>query len=210
MKIKVDPVLLSYPLSWLYRLWCGTIRMDIENRDALERVWAQGRTVVMACWHNELFPYPTIQMNRQWTAIVSLSSDGTIATELLNRLGLVIARGSSSRGGVRALMSACRLIKKDGRQGFVTVDGPRGPRHEVKEGVIFLAQKSGSLLVPTRMVPSRAKIFDRSWDKFVLPLPFSRCRIVFGEPYEVTSEKLDEQTLAEETRKLGEKLHALV
>ncbi|SKA71212.1 lysophospholipid acyltransferase family protein [Desulfobaculum bizertense] len=209
MKLKVNPVLLSYPMSWVYRLWCLTIRFTLENVAPLEREWAQGNLLTVGCWHNELFAFPANQMGKKWAGIASLSEDGAIAAGLVNRVGIATARGSSSRGGVRALMGACRLMKKEHRNGFVTVDGPRGPRHKVKEGVIFLAQKSRTKLVPVRIFPSRSYVFEKAWDKFILPHPFSSCRIVFGEPYEVTTEKLRGEVLAAEIQKFEDKMNAL-
>jgi hypothetical protein len=212
MKIPLNPEVVSLPLSWLYRLWTATIRVHAENMEPLQDIWEREGSIVLACWHNELFIFPKLRARTRsrWVGIVSLSKDGTIATRMLNHLGVDICQGSSSRGGVRALMGACRMVRKQGRQGFITVDGPRGPRHEVKDGVFYLAQKARSPIVPARVVPSRAKVFDRSWDKFILPLPFSSCRIIFGEPYHVSEAKLTDEVLAEERRKLKEKLDALV
>ena len=99
-------------------------------------------------------------------------------------------------------MQAKRIMEKENRIAVFTVDGPRGPRHKAKGGVIFLAQRAGAKIISVRASPERVKVFDKSWDKFVVPFPFTRCRIYIGEPFEVTNEKLDEATLKQEQERL--------
>jgi lysophospholipid acyltransferase (LPLAT)-like uncharacterized protein len=101
---------------------------------------------------------------------------------VLESFGFLTVRGSSSRGGMRALVAARKLMDEQGVGIIFTVDGPRGPRHKVKPGAVFLARLAGSPIVPVRVVMSRAKVFHRAWDKFQLPLPFSKCTIIYGDP----------------------------
>lgn len=215
MKIKLPPRVLTLILVVLYRLLCRTLRLEPHNIEPVLRAWDQGRQVVFACWHNELFCLPWLNTARwyknyaRWVAIVSASKDGEVLAAILNRLGIAASRGSSSREGVRALMGAVRIMKREGRQGVVTVDGPRGPRHEVKDGVLLLAQKTGALLVPVRSFPEHKWIFAKAWDKFELPKPFSRCRLVIGEPYALPKGRMTQQDLDRERRILEQKLHAL-
>jgi len=210
VKIKINPGLVALLVTALYRMLMATVRIRIDNVEALERYWAAGTPTVVACWHNELFPLPAMSVNTRWVAIVSASKDGEYLSRVLNRLGVDTARGSSSRQGLNALKYAVRAMRQgQGRvNGCVTVDGPRGPRHKAKDGVLLLAQKAGALLVPVRVSYSRKKIFD-SWDRFEVPFPFSSCRIVIGEPYAVTDEKLRGEVLAREVATLEERLHAL-
>lgn len=218
MKIKVPVPILAAMMTAVYALWCRTLRLEFEGAERIRKTWDQGRQTVVACWHNELFCFPWmgryvpwIRSRVGWLGIVSASKDGDILTGVLDRLGFAAARGSSSRGGLRALMGAVRELKKNPRrQGFVTVDGPRGPRHEVKDGALLLAHKAGALMVPARVRCSGCWVFARAWDRFELPKPFSRCRIIFGEPYEVTAAgKLDKEKLSHERQKLTEKLNEL-
>lgn len=194
----------------LYRLWEATCRYCVENWDVVERAKAAGRHVVFAHFHDETFPLPFLRKmpGQRFVAIVSQSKDGEIMARLLEGLGLVTARGSKSRGGVKALMQARRSMLREDRIGVVTVDGPRGPRHTVKEGAIYLAYKTEALLVPIRIFISRAKVFHKAWDKFQLPLPGARCRIVCGEGFEVgpealSPERLQAAMLELQTRMLG-------
>ena len=212
MKIPVPLSVVSRCLGVAYRLLRLTLRLEIEGRERLFDALEQGRLVVLAGWHNELFCMPYMYRmtpGHKWVAIVSASKDGEVLAGVLNGLGIATARGSSSRSGVRALMGAVRMMKKQRMLGFVTVDGPRGPRHEVKDGVLFMAAKADALVVPVRARSSRRFVFAKAWDKFELPLPTARCRIVFGEPYALESASLDADSLARERARLTDRLNAL-
>ncbi len=170
----------------LYKLWERTLRYEVVNWENVVRAKEQGKQLVFTHFHDETFCLPYLRtQGYQYAAIVSQSKDGEIMAQLLEGLGLVTARGSKSRGGVKALIQIRRAMRDLGRIGVVTVDGPRGPRHKVKEGAIYLAYKSDALLTPIRIFISRAKIFQKAWDKFQLPLPFARVRIVIGQPYAI-------------------------
>lgn len=104
---------------------------------------------------------------------------------VLNSFGIPTSRGSSTRGGVRALKGLIDLARKGYMPSFA-VDGPKGPLHKVKPGVIALSKELGIPIVPVAMVCSRSYCFKKSWNKAVLPLPFARVVIYFGkiQPYE--------------------------
>jgi lysophospholipid acyltransferase (LPLAT)-like uncharacterized protein len=181
--VKLPPALIAPPLYGLYKAWCATLRYDIAGRQAVDDLWHARTPMVFALWHDELFPLMHVRGDLEIVTVVSQSRDGEYLAQVLQRLGLRTARGSSSRGGVKALIGAARQMRKEGLCGCVTVDGPRGPRHKVKPGAIFLAQRAQAPIVPIRIFMERAKVFERAWDRFQLPLPFSRVRVVFGEPY---------------------------
>ena len=141
--------------------------------------------------------------------VVSESKDGEIIARVLERIGLVTNRGSSSRGGLRALLGMAKEVNKNGRVGVFTVDGPRGPKYEVKEGAIFMAQRAKALLFPVRAFPRKKIVFQKSWDQFEVPYPFTRCRVRVGTPLQVTDEKLTSEVLRKETARLREALLAL-
>ena len=142
-----------------------------------------GEPVCLALWHNELFPLMHLREPGRFGAIVSQSSDGELLARVLESMDIVTARGSSSRGGVRAMLKAAQLMCKQGRVICVTVDGPRGPRHEVKEGIIHLASLGKAKIVPVRLFMHCYKSFA-SWDRFQLPLPFSVVEVNFGQPFQ--------------------------
>ena len=149
----------------------------LERVDALHR---EGRPVLFTFWHGVLLSLTYVCRRRDIQVLTSLHRDGEIISQVIEALGFGAVRGSSSRGSVGALLT---MIRKAG-EGFdlgVTPDGPRGPAESVKEGVFYLSEKSGAAIVPTAVAASRARRLS-SWDRFMIPLPFSRVVVVYGEP----------------------------
>lgn len=200
--------LLAVPVYELYRLWCRSLRYTEINRSTIENWTNQGLPVVLCLWHDELFPLIYLKRQLNIIAVVSQSNDGDVLADVLQRMGLETARGSSSRGGVRALLSAARRMREAKLCGCVTVDGPKGPRHRVKEGAIFLAQRANAPLVPIRLFMERTWIC-RSWDAFQLPLPFTHVTMVCGDAYHVTADSRNSTSFESECRLLQEKLNSL-
>ncbi len=108
----------------------------------------------------------------------SSSKDGRLIAAVLERLGLLSVAGSSSRGGAAGLRKLVKLARA-GSDTSVTVDGPRGPRYRVKEGILQLAALSGAPIIPTAVSPSGVKYLG-SWDRTMLPMPFARIRVRYG------------------------------
>ena len=206
--MKIPPRFFAFLVNKFYRLWCSTLRITIRNIDKLRDKVNTGHLVVVCIWHNEFFALMHIRSRFRLSAIVSQSKDGEYLALLLESLGLKVARGSSSRGGLRALINASRLMRHEKRLCCVTVDGPRGPRHQVKEGAIFLAAHTPAYLLPVRLFSPTAKVFN-SWDRFRLPLPFSRVFIIFGEPYKVGEDSLSPEGLKRECAVLQGKMNAI-
>lgn len=207
--VKISPALAAPVIITAYKLWERTLRTSEVGYEPIAELKAQGARFIFSCWHNELFAGTTGRGDKKLVTIVSRSRDGEYLARVLNALGIKTARGSSSRGGFRALVEAVHIMRDEARDAIVTVDGPRGPRHEIKDGVIYLAQKTDAYLVPVRAFSSKAKIFEKAWDRFELPLPGARCTIVYGEPYKVTTEKLTADVLARETQILKNKMNAI-
>jgi lysophospholipid acyltransferase (LPLAT)-like uncharacterized protein len=118
--------------------------------------------------------------------MTSLSEDGDLLTQILYNMGYKCARGSSSRGGMRGLLEMIKLMK-NGLNGAITVDGPRGPRQEVKPGAVLLAQKTGALLVPIGVAYSNC-IRLKNWDRTEVPLPGSRAVMITGDAFTIASD----------------------
>jgi lysophospholipid acyltransferase (LPLAT)-like uncharacterized protein len=184
--VKIPPGIVSPMINVLYRLWCSTLHIVQTGREGPDRLDAEGRLLMFALFHDELFTLMHVRRGLRLVTVVSRSRDGEYLARLLHSMGLKTARGSSSRGGFSALRVMLRLMRRERRHGVITVDGPIGPRHIVKQGAISLAFRVPALLVPVRLFPGRAAVF-RSWDRFQLPLPFSRVDIVFGSPYAVSA-----------------------
>lgn len=211
MKIPIDPIKLSPFFAWIFKAWAWTLRFEVHGEwKRLLDANTSGDRFVVALWHGELFPVIAYAMriSNNFAGVVSQSKDGEMAARVIESIGFKTVRGSSSRGGVKALLQLKRVMEKENRIGVFAADGPRGPRHKTKDGVIFLGQRADAEIIMVRAFPKLKKVF-RSWDHFVLPLPFSRCIVNIGEPMKVTSEKLDKEIMAVERKRLEDKLKEL-
>ena len=206
--MRISPDVIAPIVNVLYRLWCSTLRIRETGREDLDALEAEGRPAMLSLWHDELFALMHVRRTLRIVTIVSQSKDGEYLARLLQALGLKTARGSSSRGGLKALLYAARLMRQEQYNGCITVDGPRGPRHVVKPGAIILAFRTPAHVIPIRLFLHRAKIF-RSWDRFQLPLPFSRVDIVFGKPYLLQAPELTDDALERERLELEQRLKTL-
>jgi Uncharacterized protein conserved in bacteria len=207
--MKISPRLASLLIIPLYRLWCSTLRYTESGRERVDAKDEARELMVYALWHNEVFPVMYLRRQLRVVAIVSRSNDGEYLARLLQALGIRTARGSSSRGGAAAMLEAARQMQEEQYNAFVTIDGPRGPRHEPKNGAIFLAHHAGAQIVPMRSFVKKAKIF-RSWDRFRLPLPFCRVHVAFGEPYSLPpAQELTDEYLLQARQELKNRLDAM-
>jgi len=190
----------------LYRIWGRTLRYERDGYEGVRTLRKQERMVV-ALWHDELFAPCYLHRGEGIIALVSASRDGEFLARILERLGYNLSRGSSRRSGVRALKGGVDMMQRLNKDAVVTVDGPTGPRHQVKDGAIYLGYKAGAWIVPVRVRSSRVKRFERAWDRFQLPLPGALCRITYGTPYKV--EGLSSDSMPEERHRLQQALDNL-
>jgi len=155
-------------------------RIDYIGREKAQQL-VDSRKLIFAFWHSRLLLVSYMYKKLGAYTLVSQSDDGEIIARILERQGQICVRGSTRRGGLRALAKHIKLLKATGSPGAVIPDGPRGPRFKAQPGVITLAQKTGFPILPITYSARRAKIFG-SWDRFMLPMPFTSCRVVFGDP----------------------------
>lgn len=210
--MKIDLNRFATLFSLIFRWWTGLIRYDDQGEwQPIIDAAKAGTPAVIAMWHNELFALSGFGARQDCTyvIIISQSKDGEVIANILERFGHVPARGSSSRGGIRALLKAAKEMKKNGLIGVFTVDGPRGPRHEVKEGIVFMAQRAGALVFPIRAFARKKLVFKKSWDHFEVPYPLAKCRIRVGEPIKITEEKLVGKVMDREKSRVTEALNAI-
>lgn len=207
MGIRVNPLWFVPPAVLFTEVLSRTLRFSQEGLEEGERVRREG-PIVVPFWHDELFPLIHLHRNQGVVAVVSQSRDGEFLSQVMARFGFQLARGSSRRGGVAALIAARKEMRVRNADVVVTVDGPRGPRHKVKEGAVYLAAKTGAPLIPLRVFMSRSFVFQKAWDKFQLPWPGARCRVVYGRPYRVPAEMTAED-MAQECLRLEGLLIAL-
>src|SRR5688572_6944240 len=161
-----------------------------------------GERFILTFWHRHLLLMPYCYRGGKISVLVSQSRDGELIARTVARLGMGIeaSRGSSSRGGVAGMRT---LLRKAG-EGYnlcFTPDGPRGPASEVQPGVILAAAATGFPIQPVALAATRAKRL-RSWDRFLIPLPFSRVHFVYGEPLAVERRGDPESAAAELKRRL--------
>lgn len=209
MRITLPPHILSAPLTWLVRHWAATLRVTRRNADVFFDPQLRAQRPIVLLWHDEIFPLIPTHANERFACVVSQSRDGEILAQVLERFGFATVRGSSSRGGLRALIAAKKYMAATGCGVIFTADGPRGPRHKVKPGAVFLAEHAGSPIVPVRVLMDNAYTFDRSWDKFQVPWPWSRCQIRYGHPFYLPPTQGDENVLHRHCLYLEKTMHAL-
>ncbi len=171
-------------IGWLGKglvdLIFGTMRVRVLGFDKA-RAQIESKKFILAVWHSRLLMTSYLFKGLGGVAIVSRSKDGEIMAQVLRRQGHQAIRGSTSRHGVRALARIIKVLKKEIRPAAMVPDGPRGPRFKVQPGIITLAQKTGYPIVPMSYSAKRLKIFA-SWDRFILPCPFTECCVVYGTP----------------------------
>lgn len=203
--MKIPPWLTAPLMNILYRLWCASLRITQTGRERIDAMQDSGRLMVFPVWHDEIFGLIAVKRNLRVVTIVSQSQDGEYLARQLQALQIKAARGSSSRGAIGALLRAARIMKEERYNGCISVDGPRGPRHVAKQGAVVLAFRAPAHIVPLRAFFKCAKIF-RSWDRFQLPLPFSRVHIHFDEPYLVTATELSEEEVERERMEMERRM----
>lgn len=164
----------------LIRLLGRTWRVTTVGGDVIERVHASRRAAVYAFWHGQLLALEYLYRGREIHVLSSWHRDGEVSARLMAALGFGVVRGSTSRGSARGLLGMLAKAK-DGFDLAITPDGPRGPAGSVQRGIFFLAEKSGSPIVPLAVAARPSRRLS-SWDRFLVPLPFSRVSVVFGEP----------------------------
>ena len=185
-------------LIWAWMaLVARTVRWTVEVDPAARQAWQDNDGVVVASWHSRILLLPTgwIRFIRSWkdrvnrgAMLISLSPDGEAVARAIDHLGLHGVRGSAAnkkkknkdKGGTRAIAEAARLLK-NGTAVCITPDGPRGPAEVVSPGAIMIAQRAGAPIVPYALSVKPCWRLD-TWDRFIIPFPFTRGAIVLGPP----------------------------
>ncbi len=175
---------LAVNFGWLlFKTLRMLVRVDSEGREKLEGLRSDGRSVLIAIWHGRLL-LPILQhVNEGITPMISQSRDGEMITRTVEKLGFRSIRGSTSRGGKEAMLAMIKLLKNPGEVAAIMPDGPRGPRHRLKPGVVQIARESGAVILPMTWSAKRPIQFG-SWDRFQLWRPFSRALVLYGDPIE--------------------------
>ncbi len=180
----------------------STLRWRHEGLDHLDAVVRGGHQPIMAFWHGRILPAAYYFRRRRIVVITSENFDGEWIAGIIERLGYGTARGTTSRGAVKALVQLKRALAEGNPAGF-TLDGPRGPARVAQPGAIWLAKATGNPVVPFHLEASRHWTMG-SWDRTQIPKPFSEVAIAMGEPFFVPGDAddaaLEEHRLALEAR----------
>lgn len=169
----------------LIRLWMKTCRLSTiqgleKEKDALAD--SNGKAIYTT-WHQRMSYLFYFSSSRDVTVMISQSKDGEYAARTANRLGLKDIRGSSTRGGYRALKELARRIEK-GQRGGLLADGPQGPPRIAKLGAIAMARDTGAPIIPVLWGADHCWTFN-SWDRYLIPVPFTRVVVNIGDPIKV-------------------------
>jgi len=187
-------MILSRLLGAAIALHRATIRVERRHFEHYLDLKARGVPIVFALWHGRM--YLSIQAHRGEgiATMASQSKDGEWIARWLEKNGYAVVRGSTTRGGSQALREMVRLVRS-GRHAALTVDGPKGPPRVVQPGVVQLARLTGAWILPITSSASRAR-WLASWDRFLVPYPFSRGVVAYGEPFPIAPDVSEEAALA--------------
>lgn len=173
--LAVVPRLAAMCIRLLYR----SMRIEFLGEQRVQAIWDSGGRAIMPFWHEQLLVMIPCYRGPGCKILISASKDGELIARTMARFGQGAVRGSSSRGGAAAVRSLVRVSETYDLP--ITPDGPRGPRRQIKDGLVHLARLTGRPVVPAALVCSRGHRFA-SWDRFVLPYPFTRAVFSYGEP----------------------------
>ena len=193
-------------LTLLILLTGYTARVRQVNMEVLEDTIKEYGSVIIATWHKNIFFSIWLLRNHDLTALISSSDDGEVIYNVFTKFGYKAVRGSTTRGGIPALKQLIKLLEQN-TSIAITPDGPNGPKEQVKEGIIKLAQMTNTPIIPLIWATRKFKIIN-SWDNFVLPYPFSKGIYSFGKPIHIEKEinikkfELERQNLEKEIKRL--------
>ena len=189
MRLRDRLLILLAPLlaAAVIRLLHLCIRTEFVGEEHPRAFWQRGDQVILAFWHDQLLLMVQGYRGPKAKILISPSKDGELIARTMRYFGQDAVRGSSSRGGRAAFKEMLQLAEEKVDLVF-TPDGPKGPRHELKDGVVQLARMTGRAVVPMAFACSAGHRF-KSWDRFLFPYPFSRGVYSFGEPVSFTKEE---------------------
>ncbi len=179
---KIKFFLISKAARMLINSIVFTCRKRISGEKKIETLRNSGQPIIYIFWHRHIFYNIFKFKGTNARPLISFSTDGEIVSRIAEEFGMNPIRGSSSHGGARAFIKMINAIKKENSEIMITADGPKGPPREIKDGTIHIAKKTGAAIVPVSWYASRVKIFHKSWDKFILPIPFGKINFSFGDP----------------------------
>ncbi|MFQ5580379.1 MAG: lysophospholipid acyltransferase family protein [Nitrospiria bacterium] len=191
---KIQKRLLSFSaclfIRVLIKIWQWTCRIEVKG--PLLETLKGDKPLILTCWHQDMifnFAYILkINPRRKIATIVSHSEDGDLAASVIQNLGAIVVRGSSSRGGREALGGLTRIVLKEKAIGMIVCDGPKPPGRIVKPGILLLARKSSYPIMQIRSWSNRGFLFKKSWSKLHVVFPFSRVILWSAPPITIPTD----------------------
>ena len=191
----------------LIKLIGRTVRFQVEGWENWEAAASAGKIPIYTFWHNRVFLATYFWRRRGIVVMTSRSFDGEYIARFIQRFGYGAARGSSTRGGVGAIVEMVRLMRAGSPTAF-TIDGPKGPRYVAKMGAVLLAKKTGHPVLPFTITARKFWTAKKSWDQSQVPKPFTRVRVDIAPPIYVPSDA-DEELLEAKRDELQHSLDAI-
>jgi lysophospholipid acyltransferase (LPLAT)-like uncharacterized protein len=182
---------------FLYR---ATLKIERFHFDRCLGLKARGVPILYTLWHGRMFLTLLAHRQEGIVTMASRSKDGEIIAQWLEQNGFAVVRGSTTRGGGQALREMVRHVR-GGRPAALTVDGPKGPARVVQPGIVQLARLTGGWILPITSSSSKPR-FLASWDRYLMPLPFSKNVVAYGEPFTIGSDLSDEEAARQIARAL--------
>lgn len=201
--------------SIVIRLLFRTMSIKEIPAGCLRNLERQGKHAIYAFWHAHMLLPAYIGRNLNVKVLISQHRDGEYIAQIVQRLGYGVARGSTTRGGAKALLRMIKQIKEDSISLAITPDGPKGPRFVAQSGVILLGQKTQYPIIPMMVYLEKFWEFS-SWDRFCVPKPFSKARVFYGDPilvpYKLEKSDVEEYRMSLEKSliKLGNEAESIV
>jgi len=183
VRLKLSPAAVQLLAGPALRVLAASWRVELQHEDRWRPIYEARRPHVYLLWHEALLPLLWHHRGQGVAIVVSAAREGRYLADFATSLGYRPLYGSSTRGGARALLAAVRELRA-GRAVAFTPDGPRGPRRELKPGVIAAAQRGAAVVVPVHAESDRSWRLH-SWDRMMIPKPFARVWISYGRPFEV-------------------------
>lgn len=196
------------PIVWLFiHLWCKTLRCKVMNPELEREIWATQDRLILTVWHSQyLYPFYHFRGLHRLTLLVSPSVDGDLLAIMCQWFGYSVVRGSSFKKTIAGSRDIVKLLKKDLIVGIIA-DGSRGPRNKAQLGSLQMARITGAPIYPMAF-DAQSKYEFRSWDRFVLPLPFSRVTMNYG-PAITVPPNADKQSLDQKQEELNQSLNRI-
>jgi len=194
----------------LIKLVIAFMTLSIRWRAINKNDFVGNERCIYAFWHNRLLMAAAFVLIRPVYVLISDHRDGSFISDTMRLFGIDSIRGSSTRGGARALLQMVRKMKQEHCALVVTPDGPKGPREKVQMGTVIMAKKTGLPVCPFCWATKRHWRITSSWDHFYIPKPFTRGVYIFGEVVSIHADEDDAAALArvqaamDQTREIAE------